>query len=537
MKSFLELKEKIQKGKDDPCWKDYVQLGTKKKNGKEVPNCVPKESAVQEESTELDETITPKHVKMAIGVASDKRYAGGNMTGAVNAIEKIKKGLSDHPQVKAVLRKQNESLDEAGSPERLAMIKRATQRVKDKRDAARAAEKKTSFKAAARDMQTKGAQRGMAPLKREIDEGHDDAQKAFVGLVKRGGIDKVTFQKAHDLYSNAKFSELKKLISGADTDPREAILDVINRHDRKTFNSMYPRGLSKGGLTKESVELGEAKISVGDRVTLQPNKNTLDRSLIGKAGVVTGMVGSKPTVKFANGKTIVASPNDLKINESVEVDEAAPKLKGNSGPWSKADLAKAMKIAKVDIAVAARITKALRESFELSEVSKEGTIRIIDLGNRKQDSIRKELGVDGLPNKGFQVQSMTKGKFVNLGKPYKDLKGAEEFKRTRQHSMQFEGLDESKSKKYYNDLMKSALKKAGRKMDPDLTSSFATNGDFIVSDRGVVVARLKKGTYPTIKESVEHEDCGTPDCCGTCDTDIKEMNFFQFRNRLDRTRD
>lgn len=29
---------------DDPCWDDYRQLGTKKKNGREVPNCVPKES-------------------------------------------------------------------------------------------------------------------------------------------------------------------------------------------------------------------------------------------------------------------------------------------------------------------------------------------------------------------------------------------------------------------------------------------------------------------------------------------------------------
>ena len=47
---------------------------------------------------------------MAIGVASDKRYAGGNMTGAVSAIEKIKKGLSNHPQVMAVLKRQNESL-------------------------------------------------------------------------------------------------------------------------------------------------------------------------------------------------------------------------------------------------------------------------------------------------------------------------------------------------------------------------------------------------------------------------------------------
>jgi hypothetical protein len=51
---------------------------------------------------------SPKDIKMAIGVASDKRYAGGNMTGAVKAIEKIKKGLSSHPQVAAVLKRQNE---------------------------------------------------------------------------------------------------------------------------------------------------------------------------------------------------------------------------------------------------------------------------------------------------------------------------------------------------------------------------------------------------------------------------------------------
>ena len=65
---------------------------------------------------ELEEAkFSPKEIKMAIGVASDKRYAGGNMTGATKAIDKIKKGLSDHPQVKAVLKRQNENIEEAQS--------------------------------------------------------------------------------------------------------------------------------------------------------------------------------------------------------------------------------------------------------------------------------------------------------------------------------------------------------------------------------------------------------------------------------------
>ena len=63
------------------------------------------------EQLEEKANFSDKQVKMAIGVASDKRYKGGNYTGAVNAIEKIAKGLSDHPQVKAVLKRQNEKLD------------------------------------------------------------------------------------------------------------------------------------------------------------------------------------------------------------------------------------------------------------------------------------------------------------------------------------------------------------------------------------------------------------------------------------------
>ena len=57
---------------------------------------------------EMTEAFSTKQIKMAIGIASDKRYAGGNMTGAVKQIEKIKRGLSDHPQVAAVLKRQNE---------------------------------------------------------------------------------------------------------------------------------------------------------------------------------------------------------------------------------------------------------------------------------------------------------------------------------------------------------------------------------------------------------------------------------------------
>jgi hypothetical protein len=50
------------------------------------------------------------------------------MTGATSAIEKLKAGLSDHPQVKAVLKSKNEqSVDESLRQELAAMGAKATE--------------------------------------------------------------------------------------------------------------------------------------------------------------------------------------------------------------------------------------------------------------------------------------------------------------------------------------------------------------------------------------------------------------------------
>jgi hypothetical protein len=112
---------KGMKGKQDK-FKMYVATldnkGREKEIIKDLGTHVSLDSAIKFaknrkiiEDVELDEGFSPKEIKMAIGIASDKRYAGGNMTGAVAAIDKIKKGLSDHPQVAAVLRRQNEEVD------------------------------------------------------------------------------------------------------------------------------------------------------------------------------------------------------------------------------------------------------------------------------------------------------------------------------------------------------------------------------------------------------------------------------------------
>ena len=65
----------------------------------------------------LDEVLqnadkpTSKEVRMATGIAKDKRYANGNMTGAAKVMDKIRPGLSQHPAAQAALRKANEAVE------------------------------------------------------------------------------------------------------------------------------------------------------------------------------------------------------------------------------------------------------------------------------------------------------------------------------------------------------------------------------------------------------------------------------------------
>ena len=59
---------------------------------------------------DVQEGFSTAQIKMAYGVLNDPRYKQGNYDGAVKAIEKIAKGLSDHPDVKNALKRANEEL-------------------------------------------------------------------------------------------------------------------------------------------------------------------------------------------------------------------------------------------------------------------------------------------------------------------------------------------------------------------------------------------------------------------------------------------
>ena len=65
MKLHEIITEGLKDPKDNPCWKGYKPVGTKKKNGKIVPNCVPESveetydgDAFFEAYGEIEETLT-----------------------------------------------------------------------------------------------------------------------------------------------------------------------------------------------------------------------------------------------------------------------------------------------------------------------------------------------------------------------------------------------------------------------------------------------------------------------------------------------
>ena len=93
-----------------------------KEEGKKVecPECKGKGcDHCEDKGYHLKEYITSKQIKMAKGIANDPRHKDGDMTGASKKIEKIKKGLSNHPGVKKALRLANEGVFDDYSDEEL----------------------------------------------------------------------------------------------------------------------------------------------------------------------------------------------------------------------------------------------------------------------------------------------------------------------------------------------------------------------------------------------------------------------------------
>ena len=552
---------------------------------------------------ELDEGFSPKEIKMAIGIASDPRYKGGNMTGATNAIDKIKKGLSDHPKVAAVLRRQNEDTNEAVSPAQQAAIaiskkERGEKPKKEEIDETmedefgeRKAPKVDPAKFAAfmdkkkKPKRMSSTQKALSSISKKadkmsreetdldnedescyIDEDSesrmkDSAMDALHKLVQSKGSKSSLGSHAFEIaksYGNLNGRELEKMYVDKYGMPEEDVrviegyfpegksstgyelyhktlggaIDTAVSHAKSKFGisisdeermdkvGMGPRkpsngktnsyrlmGTDKSGKSKgvqvqvynmgSKYELNMYKESIDEEVEIDEASQVLSHGGKGQYKAISkgddikimykgkeiasgekmdgiffiqwndGTKGGKAGKgirrdTFRDADTMVDFFAKKKITESDEIDEAIS-MKGSVMQYYYVDPKGVVQAVGSKDAMRKMNVKQAKDgnkggSFsqnlkkykvgdkikeEIDEASKEGTIRIIDLARQNNPEVRKQLNVANAGNKGYQVQRMTKGKFVNQGKPYKSAKDAEKVRKDGQHSMQFETIEDA----------------------------------------------------------------------------------------------
>ena len=177
-------------------------------------------------TVKAEETIvefTSQQIKMAYGVANDKRYKGGNYTGAVKAIEKIARGLSQHPDVQKVLKRTNENLDE-GKYTRYSDLLIQLGRMKQAKD-----------------------KQGEMNTQKEIDKEkkklgiNESAAAAEIqkNNTRRDSMDYNMYKKSVELLRKKDYKALGKHIYDAETAPREYVMGVIDKKEPQAFKKMF----------------------------------------------------------------------------------------------------------------------------------------------------------------------------------------------------------------------------------------------------------------------------------------------------------
>jgi len=121
----------------------------------------------------------------------------------------------------------------------------------------------------------------------------------------------------------------------------------------------------------------------------------------------------------------------------------------------------------------------IKEEVDLDEASKEGTIKIIKTKDGK-----------------FQIQKMTKGKFVDIGKPYNSAKEAEKFRSGQSNLFGEEvDLDEASARA---DAMRAMRK--GKTVDPADIDTDASDDDVKSASKNIIMQLRKsvslRGNFP-----------------------------------------
>ena len=125
---------------ENPCWKGYEQIGMKMKNGKEVPNCVPKNESVNEAASR-----TAMEIGGLTGMNKDaiQKFVDDNNLDIEKVFQFVKKGkLKDrmelvsaiagkpnNPIQKKMIKMFSESVNEGASTEEKRIVMMAVKKI------------------------------------------------------------------------------------------------------------------------------------------------------------------------------------------------------------------------------------------------------------------------------------------------------------------------------------------------------------------------------------------------------------------------
>ena len=183
----------------------------------------------QPKGNDIEEEFSQQLIKQAYGILNDPRYKQGNYTGAVNAIEKLAKGLSKHPDVANALKRANESVEHESA---FAISGVETQRPTE-------------------DMQETidaGEVSKMKDKKKEVD--FKTANVSTTETIDAGEVSKMADKKKEVKFSTANVSttedkkEVKKDVIGSDK-PEPNLENTIRNIWNKAANETTERGDSQ----------------------------------------------------------------------------------------------------------------------------------------------------------------------------------------------------------------------------------------------------------------------------------------------------
>jgi hypothetical protein len=532
------VEKKLKKDSDDPCWDGYVQLGMKKKDGKEVPNCVPKESV------ELDEVLAKDYSgmlgsfkkaveraeqakkkgsteKMEMQLDNARRYLFGMKSTDTAKLKnsdhydryKEMKGLKESVELDEAKFKLGDTvMDKKGNGEfivtevipnitpnkpaayrlarptgsqspnvwpesRLKLVKESVDLDEASMTFQDAEKLKSKHLVAADHHRKSGNSKGYAAHSSVVSKFEDSYDRHGTGVIPAGRI-LTASQKAFKDYPHSSMKESHDLSERVEVDHSR----YMRSHSKKA------RG--RGTWMFTTKDMGEP--SEDEMVTVSGDLSTAAKEAAKKLGVkrvyVMESVELDENIKNVGDAMLkflatTGTPHGTYSRQEVK-DEHNRRMKWDS---------------------IYRKTKALhsKESVELDEVSMDKIRKVQD---RAADRIAGAVGkTEKDPKTGLSRYVPPTDQEKELGQ-----RGVKSFRAasraiTRKSKNEEVELDEAKTDVYHKHMLK-ALGKSKLPKNHSFTSAIADNGDFIVRDGGGrVVGRIPKGEHD-LKESTELDE-------------------------------